>query len=157
MILYLDTSALVKLYAEEEDREAVFEAVDSSEMVATSTVAYAEARAALARRLREGQMDEEEHRRVVERLDREWRTYERLAVSNLVAYRAGEVAERHALRGFDAVHLASAARFQERFEDLRFMAFDARLVDAAREASVPVYGDETNVAGREVDGYPGAD
>lgn len=145
MILYLDTSALVKLYAEEEGREVVFEAVDSSEVIATSTVAYAEASAALARRLREGALDEEGHRRAVERLGREWRTYERLAVSNLVAYRAGEMARKHALRGFDAVHLASAARLEERFEDLCFMAFDSRLLNAAREASVPVYGDETNV------------
>ena len=71
MNLYLDTSALVKLYADEESREVVFEAVDSSEVVATSTVTYAEARAALARRLREDEMGGEEHRRAVERLDEE--------------------------------------------------------------------------------------
>lgn len=77
----------------------------------------------------------------MERLDREWRGYERLAVSNLVSYRAGELAEFYALRGFDTVHLASAARLQERFDDLRFLAFDGRLLDAARETPVPVYGE----------------
>jgi hypothetical protein len=41
------------------------------------------------------------------------------------------------------VHPASAVRLKERFNDLRFMAFDDRLVDAAREAALPVYGDET--------------
>lgn len=142
MDIYLDTSALVKLYAEEEKREIVFEAVDSSEAVATSTVAYAEALAALARRRREGNMDEKEHRQAVERLDREWRNYERLAVSNLVAYRAGELAEIHALRGFDAVHLASALRLAEQFEELSFLAFDDRLVTAAKEASMPIYGQD---------------
>ena len=115
MTVYLDTSALIKLYAEEEKREIVFEAVDSSEVVATSTVAYAEARAALARRRREGNMDGEEYRRAVEGLDREWGSYERLAVSNLVAYRDGGLADRYALRGFDAVHLGSALRFAEQF------------------------------------------
>jgi predicted nucleic acid-binding protein len=140
--VYVDTSALVKLYAEEADREIVFQAVNSSEMVATSTVAYAEARAALARRLRERALNEEEHRRAVERLGRDWPTYERLSVSNLVAYRAGELAQKHALRDFDAVHLASAARLREKFEDLHFMAFDDRLLDAAREAALPVYGDQ---------------
>ncbi len=141
MNLYLDTSALLKLYVQEEGREIVREAVEAAEVAATSTIAYAEARAGLARRLREGDFTEEEHRRAVQRLDREWRGYERLAVSNVVAYRAGELAERHALRGFDAVHLASAARLEERFEDLRFLAFDGRLLDAARETPVSLYGE----------------
>lgn len=151
MAIYLDTSALVKLYAKEEKRNIVFEAVDSSEAVATSTAAYAEARAALARRRRESKMNEEEHRRAVERLNREWRTYERLAVSNLVAYRAGELADRHALRGFDAVHLASALRFAEQFEELSFLAFDDRLVTAAKSASMRVYGEDITRDG-EADG-----
>ena len=144
MNLYLDTSALVKLYADEENREIVFEAVGSSEVVATSTVAYAEACAALARRLREAEMSREEHRRAIRRLGEEWITYSRLVVSNLVAYRAGEMARRYALRGFDAIHLASAVPLGERFEDLCFLAFDVRLTDAARQASLTVYGDRTN-------------
>lgn len=64
----------------------------------------------------------------------DWRGYSRIVVSDLVAHGAGEMAERYALRGFDAIHLASAARLVERFAD-------GRLVDAAREASVPVYGE----------------
>ncbi len=106
MVVYLDTSALLKLYVEEEGRELVRGAVRSAEVAATSTVTYAEARAGLARRAREGDFTDEEHGRAVKRLDEEWRGYDRLAVSNLIAYRAGELAERHALRGYDAVHLA---------------------------------------------------
>jgi len=49
------------------------------------------------------------------------------------------LAERYALRGFDAIHLASAVRLQEQVSDLGFLAFDARLVDAARGSSVPVF------------------
>ena len=101
-------------------------------------MAYAEARAAFARKEREGNLDEEGHRRAVEALDGEWRGFTRLAVSNLVSHRAGGMAERHALRGFDAIHLASAARLRERFEDLRFLAFDGRLTEAARQL-MPVY------------------
>lgn len=124
---------------EEEGRELVRGAVEEAEWVATSTVAYAEARAALARKEREGELDREQHQRSVGALDGEWRGFVRISVSNLVAYRAGEMAERHTLRGFDAIHLASAARLGERFDDLHFLAFDARLVEAARGASVPVY------------------
>lgn len=140
MNLYLDTSALVKLYVAEEGRELVIEAVRNADRVATSTVAYAEARAAFARLKREGDLDEEGYRRVVESLEEGWEGYDRLTVSDVVARRAGDMAEKHALRGFDAIHLASAARLKERFEDLRFLAFDARLLDAARR-SMLVYGE----------------
>lgn len=144
MIVYFDTSALVKLYvAEEVGRELAREAVERAERVATSTIAYAETRAALARKLREGILTEEQHREVVSDLD--WMTYARLNVSNIVAHSAGELAERYALRGFDAVHLASALRFAERFEDPRFLAFDERLIGAAKSASLTVYGAEREV------------
>jgi len=130
---------LVKLYLDEEDSEVVHEAVEAAEGVATSTVAYAETRAAFARRKGIGDLDDEGLQRAIRALDNDWRTYVRLAVSNLVAYRAGVLAERYALRGFDAIHLASAARLGERFPDVYFLAFDARLMEAAREAAVRVY------------------
>jgi predicted nucleic acid-binding protein len=129
VIVYLDTSALVKLYAEEEESgELVRQAVDEAERIATSTVAYAEARAGLARKEREGVFTKAGHRGAVEDLDNDWPTYARLIVSDTLSRRAGELAERHALRGYDSVHLASALRFAERFEDLRFLAFDDRLI-----------------------------
>lgn len=115
-------------------------AVKEATTVATSTVAYAEARAAFARRRREGWLGEEEYRRVVAALDEGWESYDRLAVSDAVARRAGNMVERHALGGFDAVHLASAERLKERFDDLHFLAFDVRLLDAARR-DMPVYGE----------------
>lgn len=124
---------------EEQGRELVRRAVEEARRVATSTVAYAEARAALARKEREGELDHEQCSRAVAALDSEWRGFIRIPVSNLVSYRAGEMAELYALRGFDAIHLASAAQLQERFADVRFLAFDARLVEAALEAPVPVY------------------
>lgn len=138
----MDTSALVKLYVEEEEGgELIRRSVEESERIATSTIAYAEAHAGLARKQREELFTVEELRRVISDLDDDWQTYARLDVSNLVAYRAGELAEGHALRGYDSVHLVSAVRLSERFEDLRFLAFDDRLNAAARSADLVVYGD----------------
>jgi predicted nucleic acid-binding protein len=139
LILYLDTSALVKLYAVEEGRKAVEQAVEEADRVATCAVAYAEARAALARKLREGVFSEEEHREAVAALDEDWRTLEALSVTENVARLAGDLAERHALRGFDAVHLASAllvraaSREQGDGEDVLFLGFDVDLMGAAAE------------------------
>jgi len=108
LILYLDTSALVKLYAEEEGTETVELAVDEAEAVATSVVAYAEARAALARKLREDVFSPEEHSEAVEALGEDWESVYKPEVTEDLVRAAGDLAEAHALRGFDAIHLASA-------------------------------------------------
>ena len=53
MTLYLDTSSLVKLYVTESGSKVVRQLVGDANVVATSVVAYAETRAALARLRRE--------------------------------------------------------------------------------------------------------
>jgi predicted nucleic acid-binding protein len=141
LILYLDTSALVKLYAEEEGTETVERAVDEAEAVATSVVAYAEARAALARKLREGAFSSEEHREAVEALDEDWEALDTPEATDDLVRRAGGLAEEHALRGFDAaIHLASALLVREAYseqtegpaeEAVFFLGFDLHLTEAA--------------------------
>ncbi|MDQ3639724.1 MAG: type II toxin-antitoxin system VapC family toxin [Actinomycetota bacterium] len=99
---------MVKLYVEEDGTKDVQRAVDSAESVVTSAVAYPEARSAFARLERDGYLSPEEHRAVVAALDREWPSYEVMDVTRNTASVAGTLAARHLLRGFDAVHLASA-------------------------------------------------
>lgn len=133
MILYLETSNLVKLYVQEKDSETVLESVKSAEVVATSVLAYAEARAAFARKLREKGISEEEHKAVKQTLDRDWPSYFVLNVDAGSARAAGDLAEKHGLRGFDALHLASAMKLLAAgAPGLRFSTADARLWDAAR-------------------------
>jgi len=54
--LYLDTSSLVKLYVAEPESESIRRLVADADIVATAAIAYPEARAALARRRREGNL-----------------------------------------------------------------------------------------------------
>lgn len=51
-MLYLDTAALVKLYAEEEARDTVLQARDDADLVLSATIAYVEARSAFAQKRR---------------------------------------------------------------------------------------------------------
>lgn len=66
MILYLDTSALVKLYVEEPLSQELTVAVTEAEAVATSLIAYTESRAAFARARREARLSLPVYRRIVE-------------------------------------------------------------------------------------------
>ena len=132
MILYLDTSSLVKLYMEEEESLKIETLVRSSEATATSIISYAEARAAFARRFREKSFTSDEHNRLKAFFDKDWRNYFILNITQDMVKLAGNLAEKHALRGFDSIHLASALILhQEVSTPVVFSCFDDKLEKAA--------------------------
>ncbi len=140
MILYLDTSALVKLYADEPGRREVENSVRAARVVAVSEIGYVEARSALARKEREGTFSADEHAAAVEQLRRDFReVYLPRPVTGEVISRAGELARKHALRAYDAVHLATALVLREEAQEL------ARRARKTEEPS-PQQGDEPRVS-----------
>jgi predicted nucleic acid-binding protein len=136
LILYLDTSSLVKLYVDEPGSAEVRGLVEQADVVGASLVAYPEARAALARRRRERSLTAADYRRAKAAFDEDWARLVTLDVSGGLARDAGDLAERHRLRGFDALHLASYLTFAGAFpdEDARFSSADVALERAARAA-----------------------
>ena len=139
MIVYLDTSSLVKLYVDEPGSAAVSRLVQEAEIAATSVVAYPEARAALARRRRERSLSPASHRRARAALDADWPRVLSLDVGDTLARQAGHLAEAQRLRGFDALHLASYLTIAREFpgEDVRFSSADKALVRASRRTRLP--------------------
>jgi predicted nucleic acid-binding protein len=135
LILYLDTSALVKLYVEESGSTQVRAAVDEAEAVSTSIVAYAEVHAALAAAARVGRITGEERSRAVAEFRAEWPRYAVVNVTQKLVDLAAELALEHGLRGFDAVHLSSAMLLREEAgAEVRFLAWDERLARASAAA-----------------------
>ena len=108
MICYLDTSALIKIYVAEEGSAIVKEKVNLASLVATSKVAYPEARAAFARAKRERILTDVTYQIVVDNFNAEWSSYYKLELTDRICYLAGTFSEKHSLRGFDSIHLASA-------------------------------------------------
>lgn len=135
MTVYLDTSNLVKLYVDEAGADDVQRLVAEADVVATSSLAYAEACATFARRRRERLMTPSENRAAVKQLDTDWRNYLVIVMTDEVARAAGRLADAHGIRGCDAVHLASFAELIARCddEDVRFSCSDQRLNRAARD------------------------
>lgn len=132
MILYCDTSALIKLYVAEPESRELKRHVAQSEAVAVCRIAWAEAHAALSRRAREVSRDAQlvEHAKTA--LAKDWPRFVIMEVTQALVERAGEYADLFALRGYDGVQLAAA------FEAGRisgvpilFAGFDARLNKAA--------------------------
>ena len=134
MILYLDTSSLIKLYVEENGSSEIESLVGQATLVCTSVVAYPEARSALGRLSREGALTSDEHSLAKADLDEDWPRYLAIEVSGAVWRAAGALAEKHALRGFDSLHLASFLYLVDEGlgEPVQFSSFDGRLNDAAQ-------------------------
>ena len=140
MILYLDASALVKLYVEEPLSQELTEAVAEAEAVATSLMAYTESRAAFARARREARLLAHVYRRIVEEFVADWPRYIAVEVTHRLVKDAGDLADNHALRGYDALHLASVLRLRQQVTaPVTFLAFDRTLSLAAKREGVSLH------------------
>ncbi len=134
MTIYLDSSSLVKVYVQEPGTEVVRGLLLEAAAAVTSVIAYAEVRAALARLRRERGLTPRAFAEAKRVFEQDWPMFVAIDVSPLVYRLAGLLAERHRLRGFDALHLASFQQVLERADDdVQFSSADDRLTRAARE------------------------
>ena len=104
-----------------------------------SVALLAEGRAAIAAARRGGRIDDVGHEEAVATFERLWVEIDGLELTETLARRAGELAEAHALRGYDAIHLASAEAILDDGDVM--VVSDTRLAEAAAsigiEALVP--------------------
>jgi len=134
MIIYLDTSDLVKLYVLEKNSDKIKTHVHNSQVVATSIIAYAEARAAFARNFREKGLSESEYRKIIRTLDNDWENYFVLNISEETVKLAGNLCEKYGLRGYDALHLACASILNKSVSGIiYFCCSDSKLNKAAQK------------------------
>ena len=132
MIVYLDTSAFVKLFTSEPGRVETRQVVAAAQRLASSLVTYAETRAALARKHRMREISATAFERCKVDLERDWSTLYRFPPQAATVRRAGELAERLGLRAYDAIHLATAEQLQrDTGVSVSFACFDKALNRAA--------------------------
>ena len=134
MIAYFDTSALVPLVISEPTSSAAAKIWDAAGRVVATPLVYVEAHAALAHAQRLGRVTRAQLRsglRALELLDQQ---LDRIELTHTLMRLAGGIAERHALRAYDAVHLAGALSVNDR--DVVFATGDQRLAAAARAAGL---------------------
>jgi predicted nucleic acid-binding protein len=142
LILYLETSALVKLFFREAGAEIVVDLVSKADSVVTSQIAYAESCSVLARRRREKRLTDEEFKAAKDHLDRMWPQMDTILVDEI---KSGELAIKHVIRGFDAIHLAAALELRTTDDhaiEVTFCSFDDRQNDAARAEDLIVVGSD---------------
>jgi len=139
MIVYLDTSSLIKLYVDEIDSGKIKGIANKAAVISTSKIAYAEARSAFARKQREGGFSVSILRKVVEDFNKDWESYFLIEITDGLIRFAGDIAEKYLLRGFDSIHLASAVNLRNKINSaIYFSSHDTRLNQAAEKEGISV-------------------
>jgi uncharacterized protein len=110
VIAYLDTSAIIPLLVDEPGSDTATQLWDSADRKVSVRLLYVEARAALAQAQRLGRITARQRGTLVAALDGLYAQLDRIEVDEPLVQHAGALAQEHGVRGYDAVHLAAAAR-----------------------------------------------
>lgn len=128
---YLDASAWVKRYYLETGTAWLYSLFGTHPVVACSSLGLVEVMATLARKRKANEIDDSAFEQKIWELEEDWRNFVQIHFVVRIVDQAKEVAKRHALRGADAVHLASALLLVDRFADaddhLIFLTSDQEL------------------------------
>lgn len=135
-LVYFDSSALVKLLVDEAGTELASELWDGCDAPLSSRLAYPEVRAALAASARNSDLTRDELRDAEATWEEYWSSVRPVELTSSVERNAGQLAVERALRGADAVHLASALTVGA--ADLVVAVWDARLHAGARAEHLAV-------------------
>ena len=136
MIAYFDTSALVPLVITEPASATCGRLWNEATRVVSTRLIHPEARAALAQAERMHRLTAAEAARAVDDLDAIALQISYLEITAELAASAGDLAQTHGLRGYDAVHLASAALVND--DELVLVTGDRDLGQAARAIGLSV-------------------
>jgi predicted nucleic acid-binding protein len=137
VIGYLDTSAFVPLLIDDPTSQTCRRFWDDTNVIVSSRLLYVETAAALAQAQRLGRLTEDEHLRCRRRLEEMWSAMDVIEVDEQVIIRAAELAHRLSLRGYDAVHCASAEQLDD--DDVVAASGDQQLLTAWLDLGMATY------------------
>lgn len=135
-IVYFDSSAFVKLVVEEEGSDLAAALWDGCDAAVSSRLVYPEVRAALAVAGRAHRLNTDGQRQAEATWEQYWAATRVVELTAAITAHAGQLAGEHALRGADAVHLASALAIGT--ADILFAVWDRRLRSGAEMADVQI-------------------
>lgn len=143
MNLYIDTSALIKLFVQETYSNMVRQLVNEADIVATGLITRAETAAGINRLARMNFLDQAQRDLALGNFRNEWNDYHRIPITEQIVARADTLTSQYILRGYDAVHLACALTWSELLgASVTIATFDRELHDAAQNSGFDVFPQE---------------
>lgn len=141
MIVYFDTSALLKAYVQEEGSAEVLALMDQVDNLFGSIVlTKVEMASAIQRAIRTTGSASISATKAWEDFLDNWDAFTRLRVTAGTIEKASDFAWKYGLRGYDSLHLAAALIWQETLDaKVSFAAFDRDLWQAGRKAGLETW------------------
>ncbi len=141
MIAYFDSSSIVKWFFDEPNSNLARSLKGDSYIAFTSILSYPEVLSAFNRAGREGRCKKADVKNIVGEFRRIWDGFRWINVTENIIFRTSELIFKHGLRGYDAVHLASALILYEEGDgtDLFFSCFDRVLNRAAKKEGLLIH------------------
>lgn len=130
--MYVDASALLKLYLDEPESDEALAFVRAAREPSSARIALVEVRRRLAL-----EFEGDELAAVREDFDRDWERFRIIEVDEAVCGRAAEIAETTGVRSLDALHLGAADPLRGA---IPLLTYDRRQADAARSLGWTVRG-----------------
>jgi predicted nucleic acid-binding protein len=149
---YCDSSILVKRHIREAGTQWVNELLETqASNIFTAQISIVEVYSALNRRLREGSINANDYHDLIAQAIFFFESeYEVTRLSKQIIDVACAVLERHPLRAFDAIHLATALRVNEQLKEKKepgpiFLSTDNRLLTAAAAEDFSTFNPATSI------------
>jgi predicted nucleic acid-binding protein len=140
MILYLDTSALVKRFIVEKGSADVNALISVADLVGSSIISQVEMASALGKALRMEWIDSTSAQSAYQDYLGQWQYFTRLMVSPGLIDRAAQLSWDFGLRGYDATHLASALFWQDSLDmEIVLATYDRELWIAANKSGIKIW------------------
>jgi predicted nucleic acid-binding protein len=137
---YLDSSAWVKRYFLENGTDLIQDLFIQNQKLACASLGLIEVVSTLARRTRTSKETDYEISQVMQNIRKDWKEFICIHLTSEVLNIAKDIAYNQALRGADAVHLASALVLQKRFiennDQLIFVTADYELKTASEALNI---------------------
>jgi len=139
LILYLDTSAMIKLYIQEAGSELIKEAIDTNRIIATAGIAYSEAISAFVRLTLLNSISKKDYEICKSSIKRDWASFFIIDVSENIIQLAADLIEKHKIRSFDGIHLASAVLLNKQINKrVTFSSWDKKLLKSAQKEELQI-------------------
>ena len=140
MILYADSSALAKRYISESGSRELETLLRQAEVVGTGLITRAEVSAALARLVRTGSLRRQAAETILKAFRKHWLELTTIQLTEALVAEADRLAWEQGLRGYDAVHLASALSWQRGLDRVvTLVTFDAELWEAGQRVGLGIW------------------
>ncbi|MBI4787747.1 MAG: type II toxin-antitoxin system VapC family toxin [Chloroflexi bacterium] len=141
ILYYLDASVWVKRYFQEQGTDWIQSLFAQNPKMACASLGVVEVMATLARKRKAGEMEVSVFDQKTQQLEEDWKRFTQIQFTLGTVESAKKLAKQLAIRGADAVHLASVVLLKEQLEEddeLVFVASDRQLKEAAQTSGLTV-------------------